>query len=218
MGKLIVIEGLDGSGKATQSELLSTAFSLTGTSCKKVSFPNYASPSSALVKMYLGGEFGDNPSDVNAYAASTFYAVDRYAGYKKEWEDFYIKGGVVVADRYTTSNAVHQCSKLKKIEWDQYLDWLFSFEYNQIGIPTPDIVIFLDVPPAVGQMLMTKRYSGDETKKDIHEKDVEYLKKSYEAAKYCANKFGWKCIDCTDGENMLSISEISEKVKEFVLS
>lgn len=164
-GRLIVIEGLDGSGKATQAARLTDALNAQGKGVKQISFPDYASDSSALIKMYLGGKFGSHPDDVNAYAASTFYSVDRYASYKTNWGDFYRRGGIVVSDRYTTSNAVHQCSKLPKEQWLAFLDWLFDFEYNKIGIPVPDRVVYLEVDPAVSQGLMTARYKGDESKK-----------------------------------------------------
>lgn len=197
-GKLIVIEGLDGSGKATQAGLLCQELSDRGYAVRKVSFPDYESNSSALVKMYLAGEFGTDPSDVNAYAASSFYAVDRCASFKKDWGKFYAEGGIIVADRYTTSNAVHQCSKLPKEQWDGYLNWLFSFEYDLMGIPEPDKVIFLRADVDVSQKLMSGRYHGDESKKDIHEKDVGYLRRSQEAAKYCAEKLGWTVVHCLE--------------------
>lgn len=169
-GRLIVLEGLDGSGKATQAGLLYEALCGRGEQAMKITFPNYESDSSALVKMYLGGAFGQDVNDVNAYAASSFYSVDRYASYKTLWGCFYHDGGTVIADRYTTSNAVHQCSKLPREEWDAYLAWLFDFEYRKIAIPEPDIVVYLDVDPEVSQRLMSQRYHGDEEKKDIHEK------------------------------------------------
>ena len=164
MKKLIVIEGLDGSGKATQAELLSKALSEQGRHVRKVSFPNYASNSSALVKMYLAGEFGTHPDDVNAYAASSFYAVDRYASFKRDWKCDW-EQGIIVADRYTTSNAIHQCSKLEKTEWEGFLDWLFDYEYRLLGIPAPNEVLYLRVAPEVSQKLMAKRYGGHEEKK-----------------------------------------------------
>lgn len=215
-GKLIVIEGLDGSGKATQSNLLYEKLLAEGKSVRKVSFPAYESDSSALVKMYLSGDFGKDPGDVNAYAASTFFAVDRFANYKQSWGKFYEEGGIVIADRYTTSNAIHQCSKLPKEEWDGYVEWLFDFEFKLMGIPAPDKVIYLKVDPAVSQKLMTKRYQGDESKKDIHESNLEYLEKSRLAAEYCANKLGWETIQCDDGENMRGIAEIQNDVLRFV--
>ena len=164
-GKLIVLEGLDGSGKATQANLLYEFLREKKISVRKITFPNYESDSSALVKMYLAGEFGDSAQDVNAYAASLFYSVDRYAGYRKDWGEFYEAGGVLVADRYTTSNAVHQCAKLPRSEWASYLQWLFDLEYQKMGIPCPDLVIYLDVDPQISQRLMEERYHGDETKK-----------------------------------------------------
>ena len=154
-GKLIVLEGLDGSGKATQAKLLAEHFAAQGVPVQKITFPDYASDSSALVKMYLAGQFGQHPDDVNAYAASSFYAVDRYASYKTSWGSFYEQGGVIIADRYTTSNAVHQCSKLPQEEWKGYLHWLFDYEFRLLGLPAPDRVIYLQVDPAVSQRLMT---------------------------------------------------------------
>jgi dTMP kinase len=216
MGKLIVIEGLDGSGKATQSGLLYDVLSANGANVCKVTFPDYESNSSALVKMYLAGEFGAKADDVNAYAASTFYAVDRYASYKTKWHDFYTGGGVVIADRYTTSNAVHQCSKLPKEQWDAYLDWLFEFEYKYISIPKPDAVIYLDVDTDISQRLLEKRYNGDESKRDIHEKDKEYLAHSQAAARYCAEKYGWLTVKCCDNGAMRSIEDIHFDVKTLV--
>lgn len=211
--KLIVVEGLDGSGKATQAKLLCDALENT----RKVSFPNYDSQSSAIVKMYLAGEFGTKPEDVNAYAASSFYAVDRYASYKKDWKEDYEKG-IIIADRYTTSNAIHQCSKLDKAEWDGYLDWLFDFEYKKLGIPEPSVVIYLAVDTDVSQKLMTKRYAGDDSKKDIHEKDVEYLKKCKEAAEYCSQKLGWKVVKCDKDDCMRSIEDIHKEIVQLVKS
>lgn len=215
-GKLIVIEGLDGSGKATQARLLCQELEARGCKVRKVSFPNYESDSSALIKMYLAGEFGTDPNAVNAYAASAFYAVDRYASFKKDWESFYNDGGIVVADRYTTSNAVHQCSKLPREQWDAYLRWLFDFEYRLVGIPAPDAVIYLQVDPAVSQKLMSGRYQGDESKKDIHEKDVSYLERSRAAAEYCAHKLGWKTVSCVSHGAMRSVEDISREVLSVI--
>ncbi len=212
MGKLIVIEGLDGSGKGTQAGELVKNLEAQGKQVRKISFPNYASDSSALVKMYLGGQFGQNPGDVNAYAASTFFAVDRFASFKQDWGSFYAQGGILVADRYTTSNAVHQCSKLPKEQWDAFLEWLFHFEYTLLGIPAPDLVIYLNVDPAVSQKLMTDRYQGDESKKDIHEGNLPYLNRSREAAEYCSKKLGWREIACCEAGRMRSIEAIQAEV------
>lgn len=217
MGKLIVIEGLDGSGKSTQLELLEQNLKTKGIDCKAVSFPNYQSPSSTLVKMYLGGEFGKNPNDVNAFAASVFYTVDRYASFKSDWGNYYMDGGTVVSGRYTTSNAVHQCSKLSESEWEKFLDWLYDFEYNKIAIPKPDKVIFLDMPIEVSQKLLSKRYEGDEAKKDIHESDTEYLKKCRKAALFTAEYSNWEIIPCSQNGEARTISDIADDVLNQVL-
>lgn len=213
--KLIVIEGLDGSGKATQAKRLTEALVEKGIPVREVSFPDYGSDSSALVRMYLSGQFGTDPQDVNAYAASSFFAVDRFASYKKDWCRDYARG-VVIADRYTTSNAVHQCSKLPKEQWEDFLNWLFDFEYNKLGIPAPDRVIYLNVDPAVSQALMTARYRGDENKKDIHERDIAYLRHSREAAAYCAEKLGWETVDCCRDGQMRSIEDIHKDVMKLL--
>lgn len=214
MGKLIVIEGLDGSGKATQANLLTKVLQEKGMKVRKVSFPDYESNSSALVKMYLAGEFGSHPDDVNAYAASSFFAVDRYASYKKDWEQDW-KDGIVIADRYTTSNAIHQCSKLEESKWDKYLDWLFHYEYQLLKIPKPDVVIYLRVDPAISQKLLERRYEGQD-KRDIHEKDVEYLHRCQMAARHCAEKLGWEIVECTQNDSMRSIEDIAKEVLNLV--
>ena len=211
MNRLIVIEGLDGSGKATQAKLLAEGLAGQGRNVRQVSFPDYDSPSSALVKMYLAGEFGDRPSDVNAYAASTFYAVDRYASFMKDWRQDYERG-VVIADRYTTSNAIHQCSKLEQGEWDGFLQWLFDLEYSKMGIPQPDLVVCLRVDPEVSQALMLSRYGGHEERRDIHEKDLEYLRRCQSAADYCARRLGWRVVECCAGGGMRAIESIQAEI------
>ena len=211
-----MIEGLDGSGKATQAKRLAGALAAEGRKVRQITFPDYASDSSALVKMYLGGRFGTHPDDVNAYAASAFYSVDRFASYKTDWGAFYRGGGVVVADRYTTSNAVHQCSKLPPDQWEAFLAWLFDFEYTTIGIPVPDQVVYLEVDPAVSQRLMTGRYQGDEARKDIHEKDFEYLARSQRAAAWCAAHLGWARVACCQGAEMRPIGAIHADVLKAV--
>ncbi|MEE1197619.1 MAG: deoxynucleoside kinase [Acutalibacteraceae bacterium] len=216
MGKLIVIEGLDGSGKSTQLELLPKSLSELGIECRTVSFPNYDSDSSALVKMYLSGEFGSKPEDVNAFAASTFYAVDRFASYKTNWGEFYENGGTVIAGRYTTSNAVHQASKLDPKNWEEFLSWLYEFEYEKIGIPKPDMVIFLDMPTDVSQKLLSKRYSGDNDKKDIHERDVDYLEHCRKAALFTAEFSGWQIVSCAENGEPRTIEAIAEDIKNKV--
>lgn len=217
MGKLIVIEGLDGSGKSTQLALLPQKLKEKGIETKTVSFPDYESDSSALIKMYLGGKFGKNPDDVNAYAASVFYTVDRYASYKTDWGKFYDNGGIIVSGRYTTSNAVHQTSKLDKSMWEDFLDWLYDFEYNKVKIPKPDKVIFLDMPVEVSQKLLSTRYSGDESKKDIHENNTEYLDRCRKAAYFTAKYSGWSVINCAKDGNPRTVEEISEDILSEVL-
>ena len=211
-GKLIVIDGVDGSGKETQTGLLQTALINSGVNVKKIEFPNYSDNSSALIKMYLAGEFGKSAEAVNPYAASTFYAVDRFASYKQYWEDEYKSGKIILADRYVSSNAIHQASKLTGKERDDYLSWLYDFEYEKIELPKPDAVIFLDMPPEYAAVLINKRYSGDQSKKDLHEKDISYMKKCYESAIYACEKLGWIRIPCVlDGE-ILSANEIHSRV------
>ncbi|MDO5125793.1 MAG: deoxynucleoside kinase [Ruminococcus sp.] len=214
--KLVVLEGLDGSGKSTQFEKLSEYLTANGVNLKAISFPDYDQPSSALVKMYLNGEFSKTAGAVNAYAASSFYAVDRYASYKKFWENDYKNGAFILAARYVTSNAIYQMVKLDESKWDEYLDWLSEYEYGKLDLPEPDMVIFLDMPVEISQKLMSGRYDGDESKKDIHECNVEFLKSCRTTALYTAKKQGWKVINCSDGENPLSIDEINEKLRELI--
>lgn len=216
MGKLIVIEGLDGSGKSTQIEIIKKKLLEKGLKYKQIKLPDYDDPSSTLVRMYLAGEFGDKPNDVNAFAASSFYAVDRYANFKRHWKSEYENGCVILADRYTTSNCVHQCSKLPENEWDGYIDWLYNYEFNQLGIPKPDLVIFLDMDPEISQKLMSSRYKGDENKKDIHEKDTEYLAKCRKAAFYSADKLGWKVVKCYENNEPLKIETIADKISAYI--
>lgn len=211
-GKLIVFEGLDGSGKNTQSEKFYEYMKNRGIRVKKKSFPDYKSQSAALINMYLSGQFGDSADSVNPYAASSFYAVDRYASYKTDWEEFYNSGGVVIADRYTTSNAIHQCSKLPESEWKAFLNWLFEYEYKYMGIPAPDKVFYLRVDPDVSQALMSVRYHNDEAKKDIHERDTDYLRRSRLSADYCARELGWDTIECTSEHKMRSIDDIFAEI------
>lgn len=218
-GKIIVIEGCDGSGKATQTQKLYQRLIDEEYNVKKVEFPNYKSDSSALVKMYLEGRFGDKPEDVNSYVASTFYAVDRFASYKTEWKDFYENGGIIIADRYTTSNMVHQASKIDdENQKSKFLDWLWNFEFNIFDLPVPDCVIFLNMCPEYSKKLMENRknkITGQDAK-DIHEKDLEYLKKSYNNSKYIAKKYSWHIINCVEKGCVKSIEEIHENVYSTV--
>ena len=216
MGNLIVIEGLDGSGKHTQAVRLYEYLQSIGEQVRLISFPDYESPSSALVKMYLAGDFGSNADSVNPYTASTFYAVDRFASYRTKWQDFYENGGIVIADRYTTSNAVHQCAKLPPEQWDSFIEWLTEFEYRYIGIPEPDKVIYLRTDTDISQKLMTKRYNSDESKKDIHERDTEYLIRSQRSADYCAEKMNWYTVHCTENGTMRTVESIAEEIQGLI--
>ncbi len=207
-GKLITIEGTDCSGKSTQLELLCKRLYAEGVDFMKVAFPRYDSSSSALVRMYLGGEFGENVSAVNAYAASSFFAVDRVASYLREWKDYLENGGTVLLDRYTTSNAIYQASKLPEDDRAAFCDWLFDFEYNLLALPEPNAVIFLDMPPESAEKLMKDR----EESEDIHEKDKSYLKNCYASALSLSERYGWQRIACTDGERIKTIEEIHKEI------
>lgn len=215
-GIIIVIDGLDGSGKSTQFELVQGELSDKNLPVKAISFPDYDNPSSALVKMYLGGEFSKNAADVNAYAASSFYAVDRYASYKLYWEGDYKRGSLILASRYVTSNAIHQMVKLDKSEWDNYLAWLSDYEYEKLGLPRADRVIFLDMPIDISQKLLSERYSGDESKKDIHEGNLAYLKACREAALFSAKRQNWSIVECSDGHFPLKKEEILSKIMKII--
>lgn len=218
-GKLIIIEsGSDASGKATQSEELLKKLTADGYNVRKVEYPNYKSESSTLVKMYLRGDFGKNADDVDAYIASTFFTADRYASFKTEWEKFYRSGGIVIADRYTTSNMVHQASKMEIEERDKYLDWLEDYEYNLFKIPRPDEVIFLNVPVDYSIKLMENRknkFTGED-EKDIHESDKNYLRKTYNNSLYIADKYNWKRVECVKDEQLRTIEDISDEIYEIV--
>lgn len=218
-GKLIIIEsGSDASGKATQTKKLYERLVADGFNVRKVEYPNYESESSALVKMYLRGDFGKNASDVDPYVSSTFFAADRYASFKTEWEEFYNEGGIILADRYTTSNMVHQASKMNEEDREKYLDWLDNFEYNMYKIPRPDCVVFLDVPIDFSKKLMENRKNKitGESQKDIHESDIDYLTKSYNNSLYIANKYNWSKIQCVQGESLRTIEDIHEEIYKLV--
>lgn len=219
MGKLIVIEGTDSSGKETQTKRLFEKLKEKGLKVKKISFPNYDSPACEPVKMYLAGAFGEDAMKVNPYPVSTMYAIDRYASFKTDWEKFHNEDGIIVTDRYVTSNMVHQASKIRDLdEKKQYLNWLEDLEYEKMGIPRPDLVIFLNMPTEMAVRLMAERknkITGEE-KKDIHERDKEYLKESHANACKIANIYNWKEIKCNDGERIKTIEEIGEEVFSLV--
>lgn len=216
MGKLIVIEGTDGSGKSTQFSLLIERLEKEGKQFQKLKFPQYEEPSSALIRMYLNGEFGEKPEDVNAYAASTFYAVDRYASYKKVWKDYYENGGLLLADRYTTSNAVHQGGKLTGQAREDFFRWLYEFEFGKIGLPKPDLVIHLDMPIETTRLLMRRREQATDTTADIHEKDAAYLEQCRQTALQAADFYGWKTVSCVRDGNLRRIEDIHEEIYGLV--
>lgn len=208
MGHLAVIEGLDGSGKATQATHLSHYLREQGKTVRHIHFPDYDSESSALVRLYLSGELGTT-GQVNPYAASSFYAADRYISYQKDWKKDYEAGHTIIADRYVTSNAAHQMSKLPREAWDDYLRWMEDYEYDRLGLPRPKVVIYLDMEPHVSQKLLEKR--GRDT--DIHESDLEYLLSCRQAALYACDKLGWRRIRCDDGKSPLPVMDIFDRVK-----
>ena len=212
-GKLIVFEGTDGSGKSTQFARLCQRVSEQGLEYEKLTFPQYSEPSSALIRMYLGGEFGDKPGDVNPYAASAFYAVDRYAPLKKVWGDHYEQGGLILTDRYTTSNAVHQTVKCAPEQREDFLRWLDDFEHEKLGLPRADLVIYLDMPTQMSVQLLRSRENQTNTQADIHEQDSEYLAQCRQCAGQAADMLGWKRVACLNGQGQLrSIEEIHEQI------
>ena len=212
-GRLIVFEGTDGSGKTTQFARLCRRLDETGKAYERLVFPQYDQPSSALIRMYLGGEFGEKPGDVNPYAASAFYAVDRYASMKKVWGDRYQAGGLVLADRYTTSNAVHQAAKCPPEERGEFLRWLDDFEHNRMGLPRPDLVLYLDMPTQRAVELLRSREEATHTRADIHELDTGYLAACRESALEAARLLGWRVVPCVDrGGALRSVEEIHQEI------
>lgn len=206
-GKIIVIDGLDGSGKSTQLELVAEYLQSRDVKCRAVSFPNYDSLSGALIKDYLNGKIPCE--DVNgAYTASTLYAIDRYVSFVTDWKEFYNHGGIILCGRYTTSNAIYQLTKLPPDEQEKFLDWLFDYEYNKLGLPAPDLVLYLDMPIEVSQRLLSERYMGDEQKKDIHERNVRFLEACRSNALILAQRCGWNVIECAEDGLPLPIEDI----------
>lgn len=216
MGKLIVIEGTDGSGKSTQFRRLTEHLQQDAQEFKTLVFPRYSEPSSSLIRMYLGGEFGSKPTDVNAYAASAFYAVDRYASFKQDWGEWYRQGGLIVSDRYTTSNAVHQASKEPAEKQGEFLKWLYEFEYDRLGLPRPDLTLYLDVPTDFTEKLLRSREESTNTQADIHEQDMEYLTTCRNTGRAAAAFYGWTVIECVHDGKMRSIEDIHEEIYRHV--
>lgn len=218
-GALIAIDGVDSSGKETQTRMLCERLEADGIKVKRVSFPDYSSNSSALVKMYLAGEFGSSAQDVNAYAASAFFAVDRYASYKKTWGAELQAGTVIIADRYVSSNMIHQAGKLSDSgARAEFLSWLDDFEFEKLGLPRPDATIFLDMPVEYARSLMAKRankITGEEAK-DIHERDEAYLTQSYNNAVDVAKAMGWNRISCTAEGSVRTVEDINNEIYALV--
>lgn len=212
MGRLLVLEGLDGSGKSTQTERLREALLAAGETVRQIKLPDYDAPSSTLVRQYLAGDFGNDPQAVNAYAASSFYAVDRVASFLLDWKKDYEAGSLILADRYTTSNPIYQMTKLPREEWEDYLTWADDYEFGKLGLPRPDRVIFLDMPVEVSQKMMSRRYEGDEAKKDVHERNVQFLNACREAALYTAERWNWSVVRCWEGEEPRTIDAIAADV------
>ena len=216
-GRLIVFEGTDGSGKSTQFRLLCRRMEEEGHPFHRLVFPRYDQPSSALIRMYLAGEFGSRPEDVNAYAASSFYAVDRYASWKQDWGGCYREGGLVLSDRYTTSNAVHQACKLPEGEWEAFFRWLDDFEHGKLGLPRPDLVLYLDMPTEQAVHLLRSREQSKGTAGDIHEVDTDYLALCRRTALRASETLGWKRISCTGPDGAVRpVEEIHQAIWEQV--
>jgi dTMP kinase len=215
---LIVLEGLDGSGKSTQLALLRDWLAARGAPPVTIKLPDYEDGSSLLVRQYLAGRFGNQPGDVNAYAASLFYAVDRYANYRLKWAGEYAAGKIILADRYTTSNAYHQATKLPPEEWPAFFAWLEDTEYGKLGIPKPDLVFYLDMPLAISRRLISERYRGDEARRDIHEADFAYLTRCREAALAAAGAMGWQAVACAapGSDTPYPLEEIHERIREYI--
>ena len=215
-GTLIVFEGTDGSGKATQAKLLLRSLEARGIPCREIDFPRYGNPFAEPANLYLHGALGGSPGDVNAYAASAMFAVDRFASYKEDWGRFYEEGGVVIANRYTTSNVVHQASKLPQGERQAYLDWLFDLEYGRLGLPEPDLVLYLDMPTEVAGRMLRRRERETDVRADIHERDEAYLRRCRESARETVETLGWTVIDCAAGDRPRTPEEIHAQVAAAV--
>ena len=216
MGKLIVFEGTDGTGKSTQYARACKRLEAQGVRFQNIKFPQYDEPSSALIKMYLAGEFGKDPDAINPYAASTFYAVDRYAGFARGWKAFYDEGGVIVCDRYTTSNAVHQGSKLQGEKQAEFFTWLYDLEYDKMGLPRPDLVLCLDMPTELAHLLREKRDTQGVGDADIHEHAEQYLARCRETARQAAKHYGWTLISCVKDGRLRSIEDIHEEIYRHI--
>lgn len=218
MGKLVVFEGIDGSGKSTQFEMLCRRFSDEGRDFMRVRFPRYDKPSSALLKMYLDGEFGDDPDAVNAYAASSFYAVDRFASFMQDWRKYYEDGGFILTDRYTTSNAIHQGSKASPEQREHFFKWLYDYEFNLLGLPAPDMVVYLSIEAARAARRLSNRQAETGIAGDIHEKDVRYLEQCVQCGKHAAALYSWRAVECFRGDSERSAEDLHREIYDIIVN
>jgi len=216
LGKLIVFEGIDGSGKSTQFEMMCERLLLENRQFKRLVFPRYNEPSSALIKMYLGGDFGSSPDAVNAYAASSFYAVDRYASFVQDWREYYEDGGLILTDRYTTSNALHQGAKVATDQREHFFKWLYDYEFNLIGLPAPDLVIYMDLEVEVATIRLRRRETETATNADIHENDIAYLSNSVESGKQAAALFNWHKVSCVSNGVERDMKDIHKDIYKII--
>lgn len=208
-GKIIVLEGTDGSGKETQTKALCRALTQMGLPVRQISFPRYQDEASVLIRRYLNGDYGDDPNSVDPYTASLFYMADRADAFLGELGTFYRSGGILVTDRFTTSNMVHQASKIgDEPAREAFLNWLTDTEYQKLQIPEPDLVFFLDMPAAASAKLITERGQ----KKDIHETHPDYLSKSAQTGRALADKYGWTRINCMKGSTLKTIEDIHAEI------
>lgn len=214
---LIVVEGLDGSGKSTQVPLILPELRRRGIEGIKISFPDYDSESSALIKMYLSGALGADAAEINAYAASSFYAVDRYASFHTKWKREYEEGALIITERYTSSNLIYQMCKLPKEQWDAYIAWADDFEHVKLKLPRPDLVIYLSMPLDISQSLLTRRYEENKGKRDIHESNLKFLRDCSETAAYTAGKLHWHVIECAEDGKARGIEEIHEEIIDTII-
>ncbi|MDR2590060.1 MAG: deoxynucleoside kinase [Oscillospiraceae bacterium] len=212
MGRLIVFEGIDGSGKSTQFKLMCDRLNDEDIVYKRIFFPRYEEPSSALIRMYLAGDFGKDPDTVNAYAASSFFAVDRYASFVQDWRDYYKNDGLILTDRYTTSNALHQGAKMVSTERKKFFDWLYDYEFNLIELPKPDAVVFIDVDVELAAERLNTRQKKTGTSADIHENDMKYLASCVDSGRHAAKQFGWYIVDCSGQNAKRSENDIHSEI------
>lgn len=215
-GKLIVFEGTDGAGKTTQTRLMAQRLTREGAAFRVIDFPRYGNPFAEPARLYLNGALGSRPGDVSACGASVLFAVDRYASYREEWGVDYEAGKLILANRYTTSNAVHQASKLPEGERESFLTWLFDLEYRRLELPEPDLVFYLDLPIELTEQMMRRREAETGAHADIHEQDEAYLRRCRESAGEIARRLGWRRIDCSREGAVRTQEDIHSEAWELV--